>query len=324
MYDIITVGSATVDVFVDTESALIKIKSLHQEEELLAYPSGSKILIKHLDFQTGGGGTNTALAFRRLGHRVGYLGKLGLDSGGKLVIEQLKKNKIDFLGIKGKGITSYSIILDSIEHDRTILTYKGIMDTFNFAEINKNKLKTKWFYFSSLTGSSYKVLEKLSDYAVKNKIKIAFNPSSYLAEKGRDYLRKVIDNSYILVLNKEEAELIVGKGDIKNLLKRLYDIEPDIVVITDGKNGAYAYDGNKTYHIKAHKIKVVEATGAGDAFAAGFVSGTLRKDDIKFALRVGLANAESVIMHKGAKGGLLSYKQVMSSIKKSPGKVKLL
>ncbi len=320
MYDVITVGSATVDVFVYTESELIKIKSRKEEEELIAYPSGSKILIEELEFMTGGGGTNTAVSFARLGHNVAYLGKLGKDDGGKRVLKELKKHKIDFIGKKGDGMTAYSVILNSIEHDRTILAYKGIMDSFSFNDIDTKKLKTKWFYFSSLVEESFEVLEQLAEYASDHNIKIAFNPSSYLAEKGSDYLAKVLNHTHILVLNKEEAELIVGRGEIKSLLKKLKALGPKIVVITHGKEGAYCLK-EKFYFIRAHKIKVREATGAGDSFASAFTSAIMRKKDIPFALKLGLANAESVITHKGAKGKLLTYAQAKKHMKKNPAKV---
>ena len=84
MYDVITVGSSTIDVFADVESEEIKIKTKDGEEELIAYPAGSKILIKELNFLTGGGGTNTAVAFSRLGLNVAYLVKWG-----KVLIQDL-------------------------------------------------------------------------------------------------------------------------------------------------------------------------------------------------------------------------------------------
>lgn len=322
MYDVITVGSATVDVFVDTDSELIKIKTKKGEEVLIAYPSGTKQLITGLDFMTGGGGTNTAVAFSKLGHKVGYLGKLGDDINGKSILKLLKKEKVDYLGKIGKEMTGYSVILDSIEHDRTILTYKGAIDTLKFNEINLRKLKTKWFYFSSLVGESYKILEELTHFAKKNNIKIAFNPSSYLAEKGSKYLEIVLKNTTILVLNKEEAELIVGKGSEKDLLWRLHGLGPEIVVVTDGKNGCSCYSDKKFYRLPANKAKIVESTGAGDAFAAGFLSGMIKKDNVRFALELGLANAESVIMHKGAKGGLMTYKQAIAHMKSKPARIK--
>ena len=322
MYDVITVGSATVDVFVDTDSELIKIKTKKEEDELIAYTAGTKQLIRELTFLTGGGGTNTAVSFARLGHKVGYIGKVGNDDNGHMILRQLKKENVDFLGtISQDKMTSYSIILDSIEHDRTILTYKGAISTLRFNELNLKKLKTKWFYFSSMVNKSFTVLEELADYAKRNKIKIAFNPSSYLAEKGSAYLEHVLERTNILVLNKEEAELIVGCGSEKDLLWKLHELGPEIVVITDGKKGCYCFDKNKFYHIRTHPIKVVESTGAGDAFASGFLSGIIKNNDVRFALELGLANAESVIAHKGAKSKLLTYKEAIQVMKKSPAKI---
>jgi len=324
MYDIITVGSATVDVFANTESELIKIKTSNSEEELIAYPSGSKILIKELRFTTGGGGTNTAVSLARLGHKVGYLGSLGNDENGRKILDLLKKEKIDFIGKLINDTTGYSIILDSIEHDRTILTYKGANDKLKFSDINLKKLKTKWFYFSSMISESFKTLEKLAEFAEKNNIKIAFNPSTYLAKKGKNYLKKILTRTTILVLNNEEASLLVGKNNIKIMLKKLCELGPRIAVITNGKKEINAYDGKNIYTMIPNKIKVVESTGAGDAFASSFLSGMIKKSNIEFALKLGLVNSESVIQHGGAKNKLLKYKEALENIKKSSVKIKKL
>ncbi len=324
MYDIITVGSATFDVFANTKSQLIKIKTSCSEEDLIAYPSGSKILIKELRFTTGGGGTNTAVSLARLGHKTAYLGSLGNDENGKKILGLLKKEKIDFIGMLSKEITGYSIILDSIEHDRTILTYKGANDKLKFSDINLKKLKTKWFYFSSMISESFRTLEKLAEFAEKNNIKIAFNPSTYLAEKGKSYLKKILTRTTILILNKEEASLLAEKKDISFMLKELYKLGPKIIVITNGKKEINAYDGKNIYIMIPNKIRVVESTGAGDAFASSFLSGIIKKNDVEFALRLGLVNSESVIQHSGAKNKLLKYREALEIIKKSSIKIKKL
>ena len=324
MYDIITVGSATVDVFANTESELIKIKTSSYEEDLIAYPSGSKILIKELRFTTGGGGTNTAVSLARLGHKTAYFGSLGNDENGKKILDLLKKEKIDFIGKLINDTTGYSIILDSIEHDRTILTYKGANNKLKFSDINQKKLKTRWFYFSSMISESFKTLEKLAEFAEKNNIKIAFNPSTYLAEKGKDYLKKILIRTTILILNNEEASLLVGKNNVKTMLKELYKLGPEIIVITDGKKAINAYDGKTIYILIPNKIKVIESTGAGDAFASSFLSGIIKKNDVEFALKMGLVNSESVIQQGGAKNKLLKYSEALGIIKKSSIKIKKL
>ena len=311
MFDVITVGSATIDAFATTDKKFATKKNYE-------FPVGSKILIQELRFLTGGGGTNTAVALSRLGLRTAYLGKIGKGSNSELILNELKKEKIDTsLVCRENSRTGYSIILDAKGHDRTILTYKGSINDLRYREIDKSKLKTKWFYFSSMMEESYKTLEKLADYAEKNSIKVAFNPSTYLAQQGLKKLKNLLQKIDILILNKEEARLIIDEKNIQQLLKKLHYHGPEIVVITDGEMGAHAYFGEKYYYIKAHKIKVIETTGAGDAFASSFLAGIIIKNDIEFALKLGLTNAESVIKLFGAKNKLLRYREALKIIKNS-------
>lgn len=320
MYDIITIGSSTIDVFADTDSELIKIKTTKGEEDLLAYPTGSKIIIKDLKFTTGGGGTNSAVSFSRLGLKVAYLGKIATDENGHKIIDLLKTDNVDFIGVKEVGgMSGYSIILDSIKRDRTILTYKGCCDNLRFEDINLRKLKTKWFYASSMMGKSFKALEKLAIFARDNDIKFSFNPSSYLAKKGKKFLSKVLANTDVLILNSEEASLLTGK-DITNSLKDLSKT-CDIVVITEGKEGVHAYDGKYIFSVKPHNVKVVESTGAGDAFGSSFIAGLIKKNDIEFALQLGMVNAESVITHHGAKNKLLKWNEAIKKLILKPYKI---
>jgi len=316
LYDVITIGSNTLDVFAKTDSELIEIKSKKEVEELLAYPLGTKILITELDFMIGGGGTNTAVAFSRLSLKTGYLGKIGRDENGLKIFKLLKKEKVDFLGTLG-DISGYSIILDSIEEDRTILTYKGCNNNLRFKEIHLGKLKTKWFYFASMMGKSFETMKRLAEYAAKKNIKLAFNPSSYLAEKGFSYLKRILNNTTVLVLNKEEAELIVGKGDIADLVKRLKLLNMEAVVVTNGAKGAYCYNGKTFYHVKpAKKLKIKETTGAGDAFASTLVAGMIMNKKIEECLRMASINAESIIQNYGAKNILLSKREMIKRLKK--------
>ncbi|MBI2631431.1 carbohydrate kinase family protein, partial [Candidatus Pacearchaeota archaeon] len=112
----------------------------------MAFPSGSKILIDELDFSTGGGGTNTAVAFSRLGFKVGFVGKLGQGTNSDFIHKNLVKEKVDLLCGHGSGNAGYSIILDTLEHDRTILAYKGVNDELRVKDVPFRKLKAKWFY----------------------------------------------------------------------------------------------------------------------------------------------------------------------------------
>ncbi|MFH1590641.1 MAG: carbohydrate kinase family protein [archaeon] len=321
MYDVICIGSATVDVFAHTDrSELIKIMDAHSEETLLAYPSGSKIIITELDFTIGGGGTNTSTAFARLGKKTAFLGRLGCDQNSEQVLAFLEIEGIDFVGQRGEIMGGYSIILDSIEHDRTILTYKGANNNLEYGKLDKTKFKTEWYYFCSMMERSLKSMEALAIYARRHKSRIAFNPSAYLARQGLKSINRILKYTSLLVLNCEEAEMLVGKDEMPGLLKRLHKYVP-LVVITDGKKGAWAYDGKTMYHAAAHDIKVVECTGAGDAFGSTFLWGMMEKDDISFALKAATTNAESVLRHHGAKNNLATKGKLSAALKRRPVKV---
>jgi ribokinase len=317
MYDIITLGSATMDMFVHTQSELLTIETPKTKEKHICYPSGSKLIIEKIRYMTGGGGTNTAVSFAHLGLKTAYLGHLGLDDNARLVLAELKKEKIAFIGTRGKESTNFSIILDSIEHDRTILVNRDASDKLSFSKIKKSKLNAHWLYMSSLINESYKSALKLLSYAKKKKIKTAANISLYQAEQGASKLKPLLKNLDVLIFNKEEAQAMLNSrsNDIVPLLKKSKAAGPGMVVITDGRNGAHCYDGKHYYFIPASKVKVVEATGAGDAFASGFVAGLVKGKDIEFSLKLGLANSQSVIRYIGAKNKLLTWSSAMKDIK---------
>lgn len=297
VFDIITFGSAVVDTFVDTEYNS-KTKSFN-------YPAGSKILVQNLKSDIGGGATNTGTAFARLGFKTGCICKIGNDNSGQNILDLLKKEKIKFLGSIAKTPTGNSIILDSKEHSRTILTFKGPGNSIKINELPS--FKTKWLYYSSVLGESLKTQEKLIKKLSKEGTKLAFNPSEYLI-KSID-IRPLLKLTDILILNKEEAEFLCKKNKKKgDVLEGLKELGPKIVVVTDKNKLAYAYDGLKKYSIKPNKIKVIERTGAGDAFAAGFTAGVMANKPLQKCLELALREGESVLKYFGAKNKLLKLK----------------
>ncbi|MCA9477579.1 MAG: carbohydrate kinase family protein [Nanoarchaeota archaeon] len=322
MYDIITAGSATVDVFANTHSQLVKFVTNDGEDDYIAYPSGSKILIKNLTFLVGGGGTNTAVSFSRLGCKTAYLGNIGLDANSHRVLDLLKDEQIDFIGTRS-GQTGYSIILDSIEQDRTILTFKGANDELSFEEINKDQFDAKWFYSSSLTGNSQETLRKLVHLAYEKHIKIAFNPSNYQATLGYEALKDILERCTVLVMNKEEANLLFNQNNQPELFSHfLSEHKSAYVVITDGAKGAICHHDDEQCTITpSPHLSVVETTGAGDAFASGFVAGLFHHLPLADAMKLGMVQAESVIQSIGAKESLLLKEVAFSRIGQFQGTI---
>ncbi|HEY9705132.1 MAG TPA: carbohydrate kinase family protein, partial [Allocoleopsis sp.] len=308
-YDIITMGSATVDVFAHTDPSESEIVIRHHQKDI-AYPLGAKILIDELHVFVGGGGTNTAVAFSRMGLKTAYLGKIGKDDNGRTISDCLFHEKVDFIGSYGE-ISGYSVILDSVGDDRTIFTYKGCNDQLLISEVKFEKISCNWIYLSSMMKDSFDTQKKVAEYASKKNIKIAYNPSLYICKNGSRHASLILKKTEILILNKEEVQALtqISSDNFYTLLYETSKLGPKIVVITDGKNGAHCYStyDQTVYSASPKPVKTQETTGAGDAFASAFVAGIMLGKNIKTSLKMGMLNAESVIQHLGAKNILLNH-----------------
>ncbi|MCK4968838.1 MAG: carbohydrate kinase family protein, partial [Candidatus Aenigmarchaeota archaeon] len=172
------------------------------------------------------------------------------------------------------------------------------------------QIKYQWIYLSSLSGKKWtNILKQIMDLKLKHPlIKIAWNPgSNQLKEKKK--LNKFLSITDVLLLNKEEASELIGtKLSVNNLSKRIVNLGPKIVVITQGKFGANVYNGQQNLHQSISQHRLVDATGAGDAFGAGFVAGLILFDDLKKALDLAIRNSGSVVSKIGAQQGLLNRK----------------
>lgn len=311
MFDIITIGSALKDIFVDTGLKEMKSKG----KDFIAYPAGYKIAVKDMKFSIGGGGINTAVGFSKMGLKTAYLGKIGNDDASKEILEILKKEKVNFIGKQENTITGHSIILDSYEHERTILTFKGPSDDLKLKEVQLNKLKTKWIYFASAMKTTFKTQIEIAKFAKKNDIKIAFNPSEYEVKLGIRKLKPILSRTNVLIFNRDEAEILTGKKEIPVIIGILKRFGIETICITDGGNDIYAYYQNKITKIIPNKIKVVDMTGAGDAFASGFLSTFIRTDNLELALKVGLVNSQGEISKYGTKNGIFTWNEAMKKVK---------
>ncbi|MBN1646124.1 carbohydrate kinase family protein [Candidatus Woesearchaeota archaeon] len=319
MYDVITVGSATMDVFADTESELISITTLHSKESMIAYPLGSKILIEKLKFDIGGGGTNSAVCFSKLGLAVAYAGALGNDANGNEVIRRLHREQVDFIGQRVSTPTNYSVILDSIESDRTILVFKGASKKMSGLKLSEPY--PKWVYASALMGKSLSTLLRLARTFKKKNIKFAFNPSNYVISNEKSAVKKLAGLAHVISLNSEEAKLLVEKTDIKSQLHALHRLGSAVSVITMGAKGAAAFDGKEYYCMAPRKgLKIRETTGAGDAFGSTFVFALIKGYFVKKALHMAMLNAESVISRVGAKNGLMTFEELTRAYEKDNGR----
>lgn len=326
MFDIITFGSATRDIFIRSKDFLTLKSKKFITGRGICLSAGSKIEIKDMFFASGGGGTNTAATFSRQGLKVAYCGAVGEDLAGELLIEELKNLRIDASLIKKnkEKPTNHSIILSLGEKERTILVYRGASEELSKKDISWPKLKAGWFYLAPLSGKLSQIFEDLIRFAGKNKIKLAINPGNAQLNLPLGTLKKILRKVDVLILNQEEASLLtkIPYREERALFKKIDELCPGIAIMTKGEKGVVVSDGKYLYRAGVLKNKVVDRTGAGDSFASGFLSGLIRsKGNIEFAIQLGIANSAKCLSQWGAKQGLLTKNQPFPRIKVNKWKI---
>src|SRR3989344_99573 len=310
MYDIITFGSASQDVFLKSKKFLPVLGKIFATGKGICLPLGSKIEIGDIFFTSGGGGTNTAATFANQGFKVVYCGMVGRDNFGELLVKELKEIKIstDLVRQTKSKPTALSVILTYPGKDRTILVYRGASDFLKKNDLPWPELKkTKWFYLAPFSGPLADATENLVNFASKNNIKIAFNPGYSQLTMPRPVLARILKKIDILILNREEASLLadIPYQKEKEIFGKIDQLAGGITIMTKGGEGVTVSDGRHFYYAKSLGTKMVDGTGAGDAFGAGFVSGMIQQDDIVYAIQLAMANSGSCITKLGAKEGLL-------------------
>ncbi len=324
MFDIITFGSGTNDVYFISEDLMVVEEKKFLTKKGLCLSLGSKIEVKDILFKIGGGGTNTAHTFRKQGFKVAWCGMVDKDFASEKIINELKKAGVEtsFISRTDKKLTNYSIILTAPNRERTILVYRGASGELRREDIPWQKLKAKWFYLAPLSGKLANLFEEIVNFARKNKIKVAANPGDTQLSLPKTKLKRILKKIDILILNQEEASALskVPYKEEKEIFKKLDNLVPGICIMTKGPEGVVVSDGEYLYTAPALKEKILDRTGAGDAFSSGFLSGFIKNKSIPFAIQLGVANAASCLKKWGAKEGLLNKNQKYPRVK--VGKVK--
>lgn len=321
MHDVITIGSATRDVFV--KSAALEVHhSDHSASSLEAcFPLGPKIEIDDLVVETGGGASNAAVTFTRLGWKTALIAALGDDHPSDEVLRHLKTEKIDvrFMQKIKNGRTGMSIILLAGTGERTILVYRGAAGTFNKKIFPFAKLRAKWLYVTSL-GGDLALMRHILTAAEKTKTKVAWNPGMKEITHGLKALTPLLKKIDVLNLNKEEAAALAGTDpqNFAHIIRTLRPLPRRALIVTDGMNGTYAADTHGEWHSGIIDVPRVNFTGAGDAFGSGLIAGLLKKDDLPYALAIATWNATGVVQQMGAKRGIMHAYPSAIAIKKVP------
>ena len=322
MRQIICIGSSGKDIFLPTDEGII----LDTPEDItsqkkFAFELGAKYQIDDRFEALGGCAANVSVGLARLGIRVSCYTKIGDDMLGKWIGSELEKEKVktDLIQTEKDCRSDLSaIIVNAKSGERTIFFNR---DANEKLEIFPEKLKdTDWIFASALNGEWEKNLDAIIGLVKKENIKLAFNPGQRNIKDNPRKIIETIKNCDLLLLNKDEAIEITNNlqqttnneqlNDEVFLIQELNKLGPEIVVITDGLRGAWAFDGKNLFYVQSTEDEPIDTTGAGDAFSSAFLAGCFKERKIEESLKWGAANGGSVVKYYGAIEGLLNMESI--------------
>ncbi|MFH1315658.1 MAG: carbohydrate kinase family protein [Candidatus Uhrbacteria bacterium] len=313
MYDLITIGDIKLDTFVTLPPS--KKTKLLKREGWLSLAYGAKIPVTDFEEQIAGSAPNVAVGVSRLGYKTAIYSVMGGDDTTVLAYAKLQDEKVDTQYIETKpGMpSSYSAVIN-YQGERTILASHQPFH-YHLPKIQK----PEWIYIGELGNRYEEMYQQVIDYIKKDGVKLAINPGAIQLSEKKQILFDLISETDLLIVNKNEAKALANntrKDGIEYLIHRLWKLGPEIVVITDGANGTYVFNGIHTTHCQVFPAKVKEMTGAGDSFAAGFLGALLANKEVGEAVRWGNANSASVIQYVGPQPGLLTRGKINTRLKK--------
>lgn len=317
--DVLAIGDITTDAFIRLKEAEVHC-DVSQETCKICMDFASKIPYEFVKVVPAvGNSANAAVAAARLGLKSGLVSNIGDDQNGKDCLSHLENEEVGtgLIKIHADKTTNYHYVL-WYQDERTILIKHEIFD-YNLGAIGK----PKWIYLSSLGEVSLGFHNEIGKYLALNPdVSLAFQPGTYQIKFGYEKLREIYARTKVFFSNVGEAQKILEtkEENISKLLAMMKERGPEIVVITDGKKGAYMNDGEKLYFMPPYPDEKppYERTGAGDAFSSTFVSAlALGKTPLE-ALTWGPINSMSVVQYIGAQEGLLSREKLEEYLKTAP------
>lgn len=314
MVKMLTIGAAVQDVFLSHSPELKPVSDKTADELFLRIELGSKNDVNNIDFSTGGGATNAAVTFARQGLDAQFMGTIARDPAGAAVLEDLDKEGVDttYVSYSDKYSTGYSVVLLASSGERTFLTYRGASTHYDIHNFDLDDSKADWLYLTSMAGN-VDIIDKIFHQAKQLGMKIFFNPGKDEL-KHPEKLRALLEDVDILLLNREEAQMIVHGEAMEELVRKLLNYV-SVAIVSDGPDGVMAGDGKTIVRAGIYEdVKVVDRTGAGDAFGSGFLAYWALDRSLKDCIVFASANSTSVVTKIGAKAGILHKHAVLHAM----------
>jgi len=254
----------------------------------------------------GGSAANTIVGLARLGCKVGFIGKVADDREGKMLVKDFCIEGVDTKGIIHSKHDRSGTVMGFVDEkgDRALYVDPGVNDTIEFDEINMEyAFQTRFLHLTSFVEEKSYQTQKRLIQALPQTVKLSLDPGELYARKG-SILEPIIEKTFVLMPNLNELELLTKTADYRKGADVLLKKGVEIVAVKLGSKGCYVTDGKENHSVEPFKVRVVDTTGAGDAFCAGFLYGLISNKSLYECGKFGNFVASRCIMKMGARPGL--------------------
>ncbi len=315
MFDLIAIGNISADLYFSAED-------LTKKDGRLWLAMGGKYRSEEFRMTVGGGGANVSIGARKNGLRTAVVGIVGNNIFRKGIMHRLQTAKVNTSHIMfNQTAVNVSTILLQKSGEKTIIAHQSSHEhILEEAHVAGRKFKTRAVYFGNLPHVSVKERRSLMKALKAKDIEIFVNVGPLDCCRPKAYLKELLEFADVLIVNTHEfADLVkkptyargkagasAGKDEKginfrKSVLHMLPFMKDGVLIITDGKNGSYGYEGEKVFYCSIVKEKIIaDTTGVGDGYTAGFIASYLRHSDVERAMKAGSRYASKIISKIGA------------------------
>lgn len=255
----------------------------------------------------GGSAANTIVGLARLGCRVGFIGKVSRDREGEMLAGDFRREGVDTDGIIWAESGRSGSVLGFIDArgERALYVDPGVNDTIEFTEIKTEYAsQAEFIHLSSFAGEKPFESQKKLLQVLPSHVKVSLDPGELYARRGFAGLEPLIRRAYVVMPNARELWLLTGEKSYVEGALKLIKAGVKVVAVKLGAAGCYVTDEAQGFHVEAFKVPVVDTTGAGDAFCAGFLFGLIHGRSLYECGRIGNFVASRCITQIGARAGL--------------------